>query len=207
MAARSKKLLKVIDGIRSWNMSTSQTPSTKACVEIEESLKCENFQVGKVREKGFCYLVSDCNTRISTSTNMYGIWPCTKDNRHWYKNRCYPNVDCAIRFNCLFQIWSAWSGLYCFPSFLFRRYWDTLPCQWGEFLSIEDRLSVKNDIWSFLVNILLCVSNGNIMTWYCLFSLRISIVLWKIAVKTNAKALKHLHIVPLKFIEVAYSGY
>ncbi|KAA0199107.1 Syntaxin-binding protein 5 protein [Fasciolopsis buskii] len=53
MAARSKKLLKVIDGIRSWNMSTSQTPSTKACVEIEESLKCENFQVGKIAIHGF----------------------------------------------------------------------------------------------------------------------------------------------------------
>ncbi|TPP67888.1 STXB5 [Fasciola gigantica] len=53
MAARSKKLLKVIDGIRSWNMSTSQVSPSKVCVGIEESLKCENFQVGKIAVHGF----------------------------------------------------------------------------------------------------------------------------------------------------------
>ncbi|VDP86849.1 unnamed protein product [Echinostoma caproni] len=36
MAARSKKLLKVIDGIRSWNITF---------VEIDENLKGENFQI------------------------------------------------------------------------------------------------------------------------------------------------------------------
>ncbi|THD26882.1 Syntaxin-binding protein 5 [Fasciola hepatica] len=53
MAARSKKLLKVIDGIRSWNMSTSQISPSKVCVGIDESLKCENFQVGKIAVHGF----------------------------------------------------------------------------------------------------------------------------------------------------------
>ncbi|CAL8108438.1 unnamed protein product [Calicophoron daubneyi] len=54
MAVRSKKLLKVIDGIRSWNISTSQSPtSAKPFVEIEEVLKSEQFQVGKIAVHGF----------------------------------------------------------------------------------------------------------------------------------------------------------
>ncbi|CAH8438141.1 unnamed protein product [Dicrocoelium dendriticum] len=56
MAARSKKLLRVIDGIRSWNVSTTQSKQdTYSSVEIEESLKCENFQIGKVAIHGFPY--------------------------------------------------------------------------------------------------------------------------------------------------------
>lgn len=49
MAAKSKRLLKVIDGIRSWNISSSQPNSApKSAIEIDEYLKSEHFQVGKV---------------------------------------------------------------------------------------------------------------------------------------------------------------
>uniref|UniRef100_A0A094ZSN2 Syntaxin-binding protein 5 n=1 Tax=Schistosoma haematobium TaxID=6185 RepID=A0A094ZSN2_SCHHA len=48
MAAKSKRLLKVIDGIRSWNISSSQPNSSpKSAIEIDEYLKTEHFQVGK----------------------------------------------------------------------------------------------------------------------------------------------------------------
>ncbi|CAH8629404.1 unnamed protein product [Schistosoma intercalatum] len=54
MAAKSKRLLKVIDGIRSWNISSSQPNSSpKSAIEIDEYLKSEHFQVGKISVHGF----------------------------------------------------------------------------------------------------------------------------------------------------------
>ncbi|KAH9590913.1 Syntaxin-binding protein 5 [Schistosoma haematobium] len=54
MAAKSKRLLKVIDGIRSWNISSSQPNSSpKSAIEIDEYLKTEHFQVGKISVQGF----------------------------------------------------------------------------------------------------------------------------------------------------------
>ncbi|CAH8871463.1 unnamed protein product [Trichobilharzia szidati] len=56
MAAKSKKLLKVIDGIRSWNISSCQSSnSTKSAIDIEEYLKSDHFQVGKISSHGFPY--------------------------------------------------------------------------------------------------------------------------------------------------------
>ncbi|CAH8667768.1 unnamed protein product [Schistosoma rodhaini] len=56
MAAKSKRLLKVIDGIRSWNISSSQPNSSpKSAIEIDEYLKSEHFQVGKISVHGFPY--------------------------------------------------------------------------------------------------------------------------------------------------------
>ncbi|CAH8647548.1 unnamed protein product [Heterobilharzia americana] len=56
MAAKSRRLLKVIDGIRSWNISSCQSnPTSKSAIDIEECLKCDHFQVGKICQHGFPY--------------------------------------------------------------------------------------------------------------------------------------------------------
>ncbi|KAF6773650.1 Syntaxin-binding protein 5 protein [Paragonimus kellicotti] len=55
MASRSKKLLKVIDGIRAWNVSASQVNSHGSPPDIVELLKSDHFQVGKIAIHGFPY--------------------------------------------------------------------------------------------------------------------------------------------------------
>ncbi|KAF5403307.1 hypothetical protein PHET_03020 [Paragonimus heterotremus] len=55
MASRSKKLLKVIDGIRAWNVSASQANSHGSPPDIVELLKSDHFQVGKIAIHGFPY--------------------------------------------------------------------------------------------------------------------------------------------------------
>ncbi|CAH8649251.1 unnamed protein product [Schistosoma margrebowiei] len=68
MAAKSKRLLKVIDGIRSWNISSSQPNSSpKSAIEIDEYLKSEHFQVGKVD----VYFLNENNVLILVSIDIY----------------------------------------------------------------------------------------------------------------------------------------
>ncbi|TNN13306.1 Syntaxin-binding protein [Schistosoma japonicum] len=56
MATKSKRLLKVIDGLRSWNISSSQqNASPRYAFEVDEYLKSEHFQVGRISVHGFPY--------------------------------------------------------------------------------------------------------------------------------------------------------
>jgi len=53
MASKSKKIQKVIDGIRAWNLSSSSS-STKS--EIEETLKSDHFKFGNVIYSKFIHI-------------------------------------------------------------------------------------------------------------------------------------------------------
>ncbi|TGZ72815.1 hypothetical protein CRM22_001854 [Opisthorchis felineus] len=59
MATKSKKLLKVIDGFRSWNVNSPPTYAVNSpSSDVEEVLKSEHFQVGRVAIHGFPYCPS-----------------------------------------------------------------------------------------------------------------------------------------------------
>ncbi len=50
MASKSKKFLKVIDGLRAWNLAASVSASNhKSGLDIKEVLKSDHFQLGTVR--------------------------------------------------------------------------------------------------------------------------------------------------------------
>lgn len=49
MTSKSKKLLKVIDGLRAWNLAASVSGNTqKSGLDIKEILKSDHFQLGTV---------------------------------------------------------------------------------------------------------------------------------------------------------------
>ncbi|EUB63175.1 Syntaxin-binding protein 5-like protein [Echinococcus granulosus] len=56
MTSKSKKLLKVIDGLRAWNLAATISGSNqKSGIDIKEVLKSDHFQLGTIVKHGFPY--------------------------------------------------------------------------------------------------------------------------------------------------------
>lgn len=68
MTSKSKKILKVIDGLRAWNLAASvSTSSHKSGLDVKEILKSDHFQLGTVRlDTNFCNKFNlDCELWLS----------------------------------------------------------------------------------------------------------------------------------------------
>ena len=90
MTSKSKKFLKVIDGLRAWNLTASSN-NQKPGIDIKEILKSDHFHLGAVRHILHSYF------RLPSMAFLINLpaWPLTLFSEYWLLEPKMEALNCT----------------------------------------------------------------------------------------------------------------